>query len=135
VGCNGSEVTAGMGYSEAHLLDQALALVLIWRIACAEKYAQPLIPRYSCLVESKHASKVETIESNGGSWSKLPSNHRIVREWQIRWFQDQLYFGGPNRRSAHYPRSVSEGPSGLERVGATPDHCEVRTTHGARLWR
>jgi len=69
---------AGMGYLKVRSWDWALALMLIWRIARAEKYARSLMPGYSCLVESKQASKVETIESYGGSWLELFSNHRMV---------------------------------------------------------
>ena len=75
---DGLEETAGMGYLEARSWDRALAFMLIWRIARAEKYALSLIPGYNCLVESKHASKVETIKSKGGSWLGSPSNQRMV---------------------------------------------------------
>ena len=67
-----------MGYLEAHSWDRSLAHVLIWRIACPKRSARSSIPGYSFCAGSKHASKAETITSNGGSTSTSPSNHRIV---------------------------------------------------------
>jgi hypothetical protein len=52
-----------MGYLEENLSQLAVAPDLIWRIARAEKYAWSLMLGWSWLVESKHASKIETIKS------------------------------------------------------------------------
>ena len=67
-----------MGYLEAHSRDWTLALRPIWRMALAEKYARSLMPGYNCLVESKQASKVEMMKSNGGLWLESPPNQRMV---------------------------------------------------------
>ena len=65
--CDAFEETSWIGYLEGHSQDWALALRLIWRIACAKKYTQYLIPGYGCVVESKHASNMETMKSKSES--------------------------------------------------------------------